>query len=476
MSIFTNKFDNNINKKMVDAEMMPPIDMWARIESQLPEDKKRIPWLPIGITSGALLVVSLLTYHFLGNNTPQVSLPANKSTANKSTATMAQDIKVLQETSPVNNGIQDAKTIPYTNENAANTDDKISAYDKNLTASSNKYDGNKKEDKSASIGAFKKNTKNKNSQHSNTSNLYKDEENSIPSSPAKVIQNSIPVSASPNEYVGSSTAIPASQESVVLPSKAVVLQEMHKELEDLLDVKIPEIETPTTAAGIDEVSNNTLKKLENLKQFAGYNVKRGFHIGPYIAITYNWLSRQTDNPENKDLLHHTFQLNKMYGISTGYDFSDRWGVLTELAYAEQGMQYKDNSSDKLYNLKINYIKVPIMMKYKIMFLNEYNSKPIILNLLFGGHYSHLQKCSMSIDGITNDFDQKYNQNEWGLMTGMDFDIYLNKHIYFTSGFRSGFGANTKGFPRLKGSDGNSPVSLQTGIYTKLNFRIPLKIK
>lgn len=479
MSLFTNKFDHHINQKMADAEVSPPSNMWEHIEAQLPREKKRIPWLSLGITSGALLLIGVFSLYIIQQNHSKNTLP--------SPALTSQVVSAPSASLDINNATSEKNNIKESNVNEKNSHlNKINTQDKgnnNVFASAKKSSSNStndendrsssdKEDKSASVGFMKKNNKNSNPQHSNKNKLYKDDENTSAT-------NTIPV----NTIIPSTTIsteetihqVPTTQNTEVLPSKSVVLEEMHKELEQLLDVKIPEIETPTTAAGIEDVSKSTLKKLENLKQFAGYNVKRGFHIGPYMAITYNWLSRQTESPENKNLLTSTFQLNKMYGLSSGYDFSDRWGILTEFAYAEQGIQYKDINSIP-YTLKLNYFKIPVMMKYKIMFLNDYNSKPIILNLLFGGHYSHLQQCSMYIDGKTSTFDQKVNSSEWGLMSGMDFDIYLNKHIYFTSGIRGGFGANTQGFPRLKGSDGNSPISLQVGVYTKLNFRLPLKIK
>jgi hypothetical protein len=473
MSLFTNNFDHHLNRKVADAELSPPTNMWERIEAQLPKEKKRIPWLPLGITSGALLLIGGLSWYLISqnhnNNVVQSSQSAGQLTSSQSASIVKDNSNAKNDNSKENIVKEDNSHL-----HTKNIQDQSSSKSYSSAKKSSVVSENDEEEKSISAGFMKKNKNNNNQQHSNTNKLYKDDEstsspNTLPSNVA--ITNTIISS----EEIKQQQQQHTTQNTEVLSSKTVVLEEMHRELEQLLDVKIPEIETPTTAAGIEDVSKSALKKLENLKQFAGYNVKRGFHIGPYMAITYNWLSRQTESPENRNQLSSTFQLNKMYGVSTGYDFSDRWGVLTEFAYAEQGIQYQDINAIP-YTLKINYFKVPVMMKYKIMFLNEYNSKPIILNLLFGGHYSHMQQCKMYIDGKASSFDQKVNNNEWGLMSGMDFDIYLNKHIYFTSGIRGGFGANTKGFPRMKGSDGNSPVSLQLGVYTKLNFRLPLKIK
>lgn len=476
MSLSTNKFDKIVHQKLDEAEMSPPADMWERIESSLADEKKRFPWMPVFISAGVLLLGALLFYNY--NN-------QSNNTASKDANFTSNNVKRANNISTASKENISIPSIAVTPKYASNDDYISKSKDENTKGTSENslgYSSDKpnsdinndaKKDKSSSVAVFKKNKKINQSQRNKSNEHYQDDEQTspvnhnilTPTLPEKEDNKSI-------EPKDNTTESP----NVVIPVNTVVIEDIHQQLEQILDVKIPQLQTPTSVAGIDEVSASTLKKLENLKEFAGYNVKRGFHIGPYMAITYNWMSRQSENPENKDMLKSTFQLNKMYGISTGYDFSDRWGVLAEFAYAEQGIHYKDNTSDKEYDLKMNYFKIPVMMKYKIMFLNDYNAKPIILNLLFGGHYSHLQKCNMLIDGNANTFDQKYNHQEWGLMTGVDFDIYINKHLYFTSGIRSGFGANTQGFPRLHGNDGNSPISFQTGIYTKLNFRLPLKIK
>lgn len=210
--------------------------------------------------------------------------------------------------------------------------------------------------------------------------------------------------------------------------------------------------------------------------FSGYKIKKGFYIGPYVGVNNNWLTkvskRKNSNNQNMD---YDIQFGAIYGISTGYDFNERWGLVVEWTYSSaEGQKFKEikEGVKTEKEIKLDYLKMPMLVKYRTSFLSPSSSKPISMNVLFGGHYSYLRSKNTFIDNQLAFFDQKYNVHQWGLQVGLDFDIYLTQRLFITTGARTGFGANLLGFPRPYGKNDKDPLSYQTGVYTKLQFRMP----
>ncbi len=107
------------------------------------------------------------------------------------------------------------------------------------------------------------------------------------------------------------------------------------------------------------------------------------------------------------------------------------------------------------------------MKYKYSFINGYNSKPIVLNFLFGTNFGALIKQDVLANNQSILFNKQFSKFEGGLNAGLDIDLYMTRNLYFTIGARTGFGTSFK-----KGV----PVSYQIGVATQLNFRVPKKLK
>lgn len=272
-------------------------------------------------------------------------------------------------------------------------------------------------------------------------------------------------------------------EKYVLPNTKSVFQEPSEKTPSERIVELLPDEMPT-ALMIDslkaEAENEKLKLNESAykdkKTFSGFNLKKGFYIGPYVGINNNWLTKATKrkNSNNKNL-DYDFQLGAIYGLSTGYDFNERWGLIVEWTYSSaEGQKFIEiNEGVKTKKeIKLDYLKMPMLVKYRTQFLTPSSNKPIAMNILFGGHYSYLRSKNTFINGQLAFFDQKFNVHQWGLQLGLDFDIYLTERLFITTGARTGFGANLLGFPRPYGKNDKDPLSYQTGIYTKLQFRMP----
>jgi len=236
--------------------------------------------------------------------------------------------------------------------------------------------------------------------------------------------------------------------------------------------KLEKLDIESQAAGITDLNPNKEKFLKNLKQFAGYDINKGFHIGAFISINNVWLNKKTFSAdENTTSITPKVQFGKAYGLNIGYDYTDRWGIELESQISEQGQKYsmkqltEDHACIKDVNLL--YLKFPLMMKYKHTFINNYNSKPIALSFLFGPQVGFLLKKNVKMDGNELKKTPEYNKTEFGIAGGFDFDLFMTRNLALTIGGRTGFASSFK-----KGQ----PMSFQLGVTTQLNFRFPKKIK
>lgn len=236
--------------------------------------------------------------------------------------------------------------------------------------------------------------------------------------------------------------------------------------------KLETFDMTNQAAGVADLNPNREKMLKNLKQFSGYSIHKGFHIGAFIAINNVWLNKkQFSSDENTTSIKPKVQFGKAYGINIGYDFTDRLGVMLEWQMSEQGQKYNvgllaDNNKHTK-DVSLLYTKFPMLFKYKQTFINHYNSKPIAVSFVVGPQIGVLIKQNVTLDGVKVSNAPQYNKVEAGVLGGFDFDLYMMRYMYLTIGARTGFASS---FQK------NQPMSFQLGITTQLNFRYAKKIK
>jgi hypothetical protein len=228
---------------------------------------------------------------------------------------------------------------------------------------------------------------------------------------------------------------------------------------------------------VDDESKFTVKapvSSKSKKQKKNFNLGKGFYMGPTFGMNYNLMSKA---PMDKDADFSSLQYRPHFGsslgLSFGYDFSSRFGLVVDWIYSsDEGQRFAQEVDGRLTDLSIelDYMKFPVLLKYKHKFLSENGKNPIVLNFTGGFHYSVLRSRNTFINDELAYFDQKHNQHQWGLLGGAEVDIYATKQLFFTIGARAGFNAGTEGFPRMKGPDGSNPIAFQTGAFARLNYR------
>ncbi len=180
--------------------------------------------------------------------------------------------------------------------------------------------------------------------------------------------------------------------------------------------------------------NKFSEPFENLK---------GLSFGVTYAVNNTWLINNRDNLHTPTgTLEYRLDFGPAYGFTLGYTFNPRWGIqLDWVVNSNQGQkwsnQYGNYISYKENNL--TYSHFPLLLKHKRAKESKLTKKPFVLNYIVGVQYSRLKSAEINVDnGLAQDLLKK---TDWGLVLGFDYDLYLNKHFFFTVGTRSSLAAS-----------------------------------
>ena len=174
---------------------------------------------------------------------------------------------------------------------------------------------------------------------------------------------------------------------------------------------------------------------------------------------------------DKDVVF-TFKWGYSYGMSMGYNFSQRFGIETELILnSVQGMSYADNLYGKIRregNIQLNYMHLPVMAKYKWSKVSTVTGYPVSLNLVGGVMYSRLREVQMSINGEQLSAPQElFAKHELGMLLGLEYDVYISKSFFFTVGTRASVTTDVKQL----GTQANV-YNLLLGVNASFNYQLP----
>lgn len=210
----------------------------------------------------------------------------------------------------------------------------------------------------------------------------------------------------------------------------------------------------------------------------GFAIERGIYFGAGVGAHYSNLSggRADGNDFFKsNFTDKIFSMGTSLEFVTGFDFNKNFGIVAEVKYTQISQKYLtpyfDLGLEKEENLKLNYIRAPILFKFRTIKLMKHNYKPLAINYLIGPHMSHLVMASRLVDGENGNFAHSINQREVGITAGIEADLFLSPNFFMTIGYRAEMGWGT-----IKSQLEGRIRSFNTGIYARFNFRQPQTIK
>jgi len=451
------KLEDRLRDELKDASFLPPPAAWDRIEAALPGGH---PWYVRHrwpVSAAVLLIAFFSTYYFHQAFISSTGIMAEGNVTEAPTTEVAA-LSPQKATMGLPSGRElDERT--YSERPSTMSVDASNVNTQNAAASSIQQKNTGKQSKStfasdAAAGANKANVANKKQAVTKTPKASSESRSSNIRPTGMELTKPFPAQESKRD-IGE---IASASEAVTIGYQPPMLA-------------LERIEY------VDDESKFTIKSpvsSKSKKQKKPFNIGKGFYMGPTFGMNYNFMSKAPiDKDADFSSLQYRPHFGSSFGLSFGYDFSTRFGVVVDWIYSsDEGQRFAqvvDGSPTEL-SIELDYMKFPVLLKYKHSFLSEHGKNPIVLNFTGGFHYSLLRSRNTFINGELAYFDQQHNQHQWGVLGGAEVDIYATKQLFFTIGARAGFNAGTEGFPRMKGPDGSNPIAFQSGAFARLNYR------
>ncbi len=207
---------------------------------------------------------------------------------------------------------------------------------------------------------------------------------------------------------------------------------------------------------------------------------KGFHVGIEGGVNNSWLLHKdnTLHPLIGNMIHRKFDVGASWGISAGYDFSQRFGIEAEwIIKSLQGQTYWENRYNKiLINGQVNlqYMHVPVMFKYKWSKIGRHSQYPRALNLVAGVQYSRLRDAEVVQNGLDIDgVKELFNRDEMGLLLGVEYDMFVHRNYFLSLGARASISTDARAFPYFN-SKKTETYNVLFGMNASFNFMMRKK--
>jgi hypothetical protein len=206
---------------------------------------------------------------------------------------------------------------------------------------------------------------------------------------------------------------------------------------------------------------------------------QGFHLAIKGEFNNTWIIAENNTTENvfKYKTNYKFDGGMAYGLAAGYDFNNKigiqleWHVVSQMAQRSElikGYYVQDQK------IKLTYTNIPIIAKIKWCRLFAIQKNPVIMNYIIGAQYGRLQsKSYFNSKHEENSTFNNLNINQWNMVLGVNYDLYLNKFMFMTIGGRTTFGGNLQNhlFSNIKI---DKVRNYSFGIEAALHYKIPNK--
>lgn len=206
------------------------------------------------------------------------------------------------------------------------------------------------------------------------------------------------------------------------------------------------------------------------------NKTNGLYFGSFYGVHVSRLlnNQALNATKNVEDLKYRMHSGNSYGFISGYDFSLNWGIQTEWTVrSTQGqlISYKPLESVTYRETQINltYTNIPLLVKYRFTRTAKLTKQPTTLNVLAGIQYGILKSAEINLNNPTI-HTNLLKKSTWGLVTGVDYDLYLSRNYFLSFGARAAFSTSSDSFAKVEIPDKNSANHLLLGLRASFNYR------
>jgi len=214
--------------------------------------------------------------------------------------------------------------------------------------------------------------------------------------------------------------------------------------------------------------------------------------GLYIGVAGTGQSTWITNQENYGLkpLDYVSTFGAGVNLNLGYDLTNHIGLKIEIGYDQIGQKYSKTRSDSVFsrNVKLNYLSIPVMFKYRTggAIAKFYFAIGPQFNMLLSANQTYQMNGTTFTDTLKTISGTKFAVGQGSIkerfastdiFARMDLgvEITLVKHLMIDIGIKMGYGLmdiNATDY-RLKDNDGNYNAShpIFGGLTLGLNYRL-----
>jgi hypothetical protein len=220
------------------------------------------------------------------------------------------------------------------------------------------------------------------------------------------------------------------------------------------------------------------KKSVNNNKYTAVNI-HSFIVGASFSNANTWLlNNDTYTGLRAGTLNQAlFSFGKSYNLFLGYNISTNYCLQTEwFINNAQNQQYIDytNGHHVSRNLEANYTQLNILMKKKNEVFYSGGKLHVSFNYLAGLNYSYVKSFTQKTDEMISSVKNEYQNNQYGLILGLEYQIYITPSWIICTGARTNIGLQNI----YKGNDKtyNSSIGINIGVgYQIIRKKSPSQI-
>ncbi|MEZ5013481.1 MAG: outer membrane beta-barrel protein [Chitinophagales bacterium] len=132
------------------------------------------------------------------------------------------------------------------------------------------------------------------------------------------------------------------------------------------------------------------------------------------------------------------------GLVLGYNFSNRVGIQTGYYYhSSLGQNYVMSEGGEITQktLSLTYDQIPVLAKLKVGHVSDFTHQPIVMNYTIGMQYGLLTGYRIPQERRYESTENLFKKDEWSVVLGLDYDIYLQDRMFITLGARGTIGTD-----------------------------------
>lgn len=445
------KFDDYFKQGLEDFEQTPPPQIWEQIAPELPVytptpfyTQKRV-WA--GIAVCMLLLLSSTLYFF---NNYSIEASFNIHPKNTQEHTSFSHINI----SPTNSNSTSKRTHDLLGENCEE------AASQNLLAST---DPNVVVSKVAKDNSLFTPTSNAGKAHFYKPALFN---NLLGANLGFTVSQSKPI-----VVINSSSDIDANVSSEKIQNQSTLVSKR---------TTIPYLATLQSIPQKD-LKNTALAQKEpnlqpKLKTLASSTAKTtGFSVGAFAQYQNVWtLNKAPKESAKNGYTKYSPGYGYAYGFSLSYDFSNTTGIQAEWivnSSVSQNAEYHDGGNVYYGKSQGQYMQFPVLFKYKKTKQSKLTNQAVVLNHLVGLQYGYLKSSpSILLNNTENPTSDEFRiDNNFGLVLGMGYDVYLSPRTMFSLAARTSFNRRINSFHKFI-NETHPNINVLFGVQASMKYR------